>query len=102
MGWRISFALAAAGVVAATLSCAGPTHANAQETIDVAHLPAWHVPDIAAVADDEEGRAIRYGRRLFERTSARTRQTPPSAMPARGLSARTVTLMVEHSVMVCR
>ena len=70
VGWRSLFASATAGTVAATLSCAGPTPANAQDTIDTAHLPAWHVPDIAAVPDDEEGRAIRYGRSLFEHTSA--------------------------------
>lgn len=70
VGWRSLFGLAIAGTVAATLSCAGPTPANAQDTIDTAHLPAWHVPDIAAVPDDEEGRAIRYGRSLFEHTSA--------------------------------
>ena len=66
MGRRHQLGLA----VAATLLCAGAAPAGAQVTIDAAALPPWHVPDIGTVADDAEGRAIRYGRRLFEHTSA--------------------------------
>jgi thiosulfate dehydrogenase len=56
--------------IAATLLCSEATPARAQVTIDTAVLPPWHVPDIGTVADDAEGRTIRYGQRLFEHTSA--------------------------------
>ena len=60
----------ALAVAVAALFCAGAPPASAQVTGDAATLPAWHVPDISTVADDAEGRAIRYGRLLFDHTSA--------------------------------
>ena len=59
----------AVGVAAALLYAEAP-RANAQVTIDAATLQPWHVPDISTVADDSEGRAIRYGRTLFDHTAA--------------------------------
>jgi thiosulfate dehydrogenase len=50
--------------------CAATPPASAQVAISAATLPPWHVPDISTVADDAAGRAIRYGRLLFEHTSA--------------------------------
>jgi thiosulfate dehydrogenase len=44
--------------------------ARAQSHIDLAALPPWHVPDIAALPHDEAGEAIRYGRDLLRHTSA--------------------------------
>jgi len=59
-----------AAAVAALLLCQAAPAARAQVTIDAATLPPWNVPDIGTVPDDTEGRAIRYGQRLIEHTSA--------------------------------
>jgi thiosulfate dehydrogenase len=68
MGRRRKLNLALA--FTAGLSCAQVPPATAQGAIDAAALPPWRVPDISTVADNSEGRAIRYGRLLFEHTSA--------------------------------
>src|SRR5215472_7401565 len=44
--------------------------ARSQAPIDPAALPAWHVPDIGALPDAENGQMVRYGRDLIQHTSA--------------------------------
>ena len=59
----------AAGLGAA-LAALCATAAAAQAPLDLAALPPWKVPDIAALPDDEQGRLARYGRDLIDHTAA--------------------------------
>ncbi|MEO9189488.1 MAG: c-type cytochrome [Acetobacteraceae bacterium] len=48
----------------------GAGRAWAQAHIDPASLPPWRVPNVAALPNDDYGRAVRYGRDLILHTSA--------------------------------
>ncbi len=58
------------GLFVAGFACTGFVPASAQAPIDPDALPAWRVPDIAALPADDYGRAVRYGRDLILHTSA--------------------------------
>jgi thiosulfate dehydrogenase len=60
---------------------AGTAKMRAQAPIEPADLPPWRVPDVATLANDENGQAVRYGRDLILHTSALI--GPDAADPAK-------------------
>jgi thiosulfate dehydrogenase len=65
---RIVMTLWGFWIAASIALCSDP--AGSQPPIDPAALPPWRVPDISALAENDDGQMVRYGRDLIQHTSA--------------------------------